>query len=327
MSTHCCDHSHDDSSAPHHHQWTLAEVNALFALPFNDLLYLAHQVHRMNFKANEVQLSTLLNIKTGSCPENCSYCPQSAHYNTGLKKEPLMSLDTVLETAKRAKSAGASRFCMGAAWRSPRDADLDKVIEMIQAIKAEGLETCVTLGMLTPAQAHKLKVAGLDYYNHNIDTSEEHYKEIITTRTFQDRIETIENVRQAGINVCCGGIVGMGEEVEDRASMLMTLANMKEPPESVPINMLVKIEGTPLENNEAVDPFDFIRTIAVARILMPKSRVRLSAGRTAMSEEMQALCHFAGANSIFYGETLLTTENPVPAKDVAFFEKLGLTGI
>lgn len=324
MSAHCCEHLPIE---PKKKQWILDEVNALFALPFNDLLNTAHQVHREHFDPNEVQLSTLLNIKTGSCPENCSYCPQSAHYKTGVQKEPLMSLETVLEAAKRAKSAGASRFCMGAAWRSPRDADLDKVIEMIKAIKAEGLETCVTLGMLTPDQAQKLKSAGLDYYNHNIDTSEDYYKEIITTHTFQDRINTVENVRQAGINVCCGGIIGMGEAVEDRASMLMTLANMKEPPESVPINLLLKISGTPLENNESVDPFEFIRTIAVARILMPKSRVRLSAGRTKMSEEMQALCHFAGANSIHYGEKLLVTENPVPEQDIAFFDKLGLRGI
>lgn len=324
MSAHCCD---KQTSNPTQKQWTLAEINALFALPFNDLLFQAHQIHRLNFNANEVQLSTLLNIKTGSCPENCSYCPQSAHYNTGLKKEPLMSLDVVLTAAKRAKEAGASRFCMGAAWRSPRDNDLDRVIEMVQAIKAEGLETCVTLGMLTQDQAQKLKHAGLDYYNHNIDTSEEFYKNIITTRNFQDRIDTIEAVREAGINVCCGGIIGMGEGVEDRASMLMTLANMKEPPESVPINMLVKISGTPLEDNKSVDPFDFIRTIAVARIVMPKARVRLSAGRTEMSEEMQALCHFAGANSIFYGETLLITENPIPETDTAFFAKLGLVGI
>lgn len=324
MSAHCCDHQNSSTTQK---QWTLAEINALFALPFNDLIFQAHQIHRLNFNANEVQLSTLLNIKTGSCPENCSYCPQSAHYNTGLKKEPLMSLEAVLTAAKRAKAAGASRFCMGAAWRSPRDNDLDTVIEMVQAIKAEGLETCVTLGMLTPDQAQKLKHAGLDYYNHNIDTSKEFYQNIITTRNFQDRIDTIEAVREAGINVCCGGIIGMGEGVEDRASMLMTLANMKEPPESVPINMLVKIAGTPLETNESVDPFDFIRTIAVARIVMPKARVRLSAGRTEMSEEMQALCHFAGANSIFYGETLLVTENPIPETDTAFFAKLGLVGI
>ena len=324
MSAHCCDQQQTTSTPA---QWTITEINALFALPFNDLLFQAHQIHRLNFNANEVQLSTLLNIKTGSCPENCSYCPQSAHYNTGLKKEPLMSLDAVLTAAKRAKSAGASRFCMGAAWRSPRDNDLDKVIEMVEAIKAEGLETCVTLGMLTPDQAQKLKSAGLDYYNHNIDTSKEYYQNIITTRNFQDRIDTIEAVREAGINVCCGGIIGMGENVEDRASMLMTLANMKEPPQSVPINMLVKVKGTPLEANECVDPFDFIRTIAVARIVMPKARVRLSAGRTEMSEEMQALCHFAGANSIFYGETLLVTENPIPETDTAFFAKLGLIGV
>ncbi len=324
MSAHCCDQQTSNSVQK---QWTITEINALFALPFNDLIYQAHQIHRLNFNANEVQLSTLLNIKTGSCPENCSYCPQSAHYNTGLKKEPLMSLESVLTAAKRAKSAGASRFCMGAAWRSPRENDLDKVIEMVQAIKAEGLETCVTLGMLTPDQAQKLKKAGLDYYNHNIDTSKEYYQNIITTRNFQDRIDTIEAVREAGINVCCGGIIGMGEGVEDRASMLMTLANMKEPPESVPINMLVKVKGTPLETNECVDPFDFIRTIAVARIVMPKARVRLSAGRMEMSEEMQALCHFAGANSIFYGETLLVTENPIPETDTAFFAKLGLVGV
>lgn len=324
MSSHCCPPSSNETITE---RWKLEEVNALFTLPFNDLIYKAHQIHRAHFNPNEVQLSTLLNIKTGSCPENCSYCPQSAHYETGVQKEPLMNLETVLEAAKRAKSAGASRFCMGAAWRKPRDPDLDKVIEMIKAIKAEGLETCVTLGMLTQEQAQKLKTAGLDYYNHNIDTSEDHYKEITTTHTFQDRIDTIEHVREAGINVCCGGIIGMGEDVEDRASMLMTLANMKEPPESVPINLLLKIPGTPLENYENVDSFDFIRAVAVARILMPKSRVRLSAGRTKMSEEMQALCHFAGANSIHYGEKLLVTENPVPTQDIAFFDKLGLKGI
>lgn len=307
-------------------KWEISEINALFALAFNDLIFKAHQVHRENFNPNQIQLSTLLNIKTGSCPENCSYCPQSAHYNTGLKKEPLMSLETVLAAVKKAKEAGASRFCMGAAWRSPREDDLDKVIEMILAVKAEGMESCVTLGMLTPAQAQKLKQAGLDYYNHNIDTSEKFYEKIITTRNFQDRMDTLEAVREAGINVCCGGIIGMGEAIEDRASMLMTLANMKEPPESVPINMLIKIPGTPLENKEDVDPFDFIRTIAVARIVMPRARVRLSAGRSAMSEEMQAFCHFVGANSIHYGETLLVTENPVPEKDRAFFKKLGLIG-
>jgi biotin synthase len=307
--------------------WTLNQALELFHLPFNDLLFKAHTVFRTHFNPNEVQLSTLLNIKTGGCPENCSYCPQSAHFDTGVEKEPLMALEDVVAAAKRAKAAGASRFCMGAAWRGPRDADLDKVIDMIKAIKAEGLESCVTLGLLKKHQAQKLKEAGLDFYNHNIDTSKEFYEEIITTRHFEDRLETLDHVREAGINVCCGGIMGMGESVKDRASMLVTLANLPEPPRSVPINMLVKIEGTPLEHTVRLDPIDFVRTIAVARIMLPNSYVRLSAGRLQMSDEMQALCHFAGANSIFYGDELLVTANPIPERDQKFLEKLGLHGI
>lgn len=308
--------------------WTLEQALDLFNLPFNDLVYKAHTIFRENFDPNEVQLSTLLNIKKGGCPENCSYCPQSAHYDTSVNKEPLMNVDAVLEIARKAKAAGASRFCMGAAWRGPKDSDVDNVIELIKAVKAEGMETCVTLGLLKPHQAVKMKEAGLDFYNHNIDTSPEFYNEIITTRTFEDRIETLNHVQEAGLNVCCGGILGMGEAVKDRAHMLVVLANMKEPPRSVPINMLARVEGTPLSDMPDVDPIDFIKTIAVARIMMPKSFVRLSAGRNRMSEETQALCIFAGANSIFYGEdVLLTTPNPIPEQDQIFMEKLGLRGM
>jgi len=271
-----------------------------------------------------VQISTLLSIKTGSCPENCSYCPQSAHYKTGLKKEPLMALDDVLMAAKKAKEAGASRFCMGAAWRGPRDEDLNQVCSMVSEVKKLGLETCVTLGLLKDDQALQLKEAGLDFYNHNIDTSEEFYNKIITTRTFQDRIDTLDQVRKAGLKVCCGGIIGMGEDNEDRIKMLVTLANLDEPPESVPINKLIRIPGTPLEGQKEVDPFDFVKTIALARILMPGSYIRLSAGREQMSDEMQALCFLAGANSIFYGEKLLTADNPIPENDHLLFERLGL---
>ena len=306
------------------HDWHTDEVKALFELPLNDLLFQAQTVHRAHFNANEVQISTLLSIKTGGCPEDCSYCPQSSHFNTEVKADKLMDKETVFAEAKKAKEAGASRFCMGAAWRSPKDRDIPKVAELIAGVKALGLETCATLGMLDEKQAAKLKEAGLDYYNHNLDTSENFYGNIITTRTYQDRLDTLANVRDAGMNVCCGGIVGMGEDITDRADMLITLANMPEHPESVPINLLVQVEGTKLHGVKELDTFDFVRTIAVARILMPKSYVRLSAGREDMSEETQALCYFAGANSIFYGEKLLTTANPEAHQDMELFAKLGL---
>ena len=309
------------------HDWTVDEVVALYDLPFNDLLFRAQTVHRRYFAANEVQISTLLSIKTGACPEDCAYCPQSAHYDTGLEVERLLDVDAVLDAARQAKAGGASRFCMGAAWRSPREKDMPQVLAMISGVKALGLETCVTLGMLDTGQAQRLKQAGLDYYNHNIDTSPEFYGEIISTRTFQDRLETLDNVRAAGINVCCGGIVGMGESRRDWAAMLTTLANLPQHPESVPINQLVQVEGTPLYGAEPTDPFDFVRTIACARITMPQSRVRLSAGRDAMSDELQALCFLAGANSIFYGEKLLTTENPDQHHDRRLFERLGLRAV
>lgn len=310
--------------APGAETWSRAAVAELQALPFNDLLFRAHTTHREHFDPNRVQLSTLLNIKSGGCPEDCAYCPQSVRYDTGVDATPLMDRDAVLEAARRARAAGATRFCMGAAWRSPKDRDLDQVIELIEGVKGLGLETCVTLGMLSAAQAHRLGEAGLDYYNHNLDTSPEFYGEIISTRTYDDRLDTLANVREANINVCCGGIVGLGEGAADRAEMLRTLANLPEPPESVPINMLVRVEGTPLSDAEPVHPIEFVRTIALARILMPKSYVRLSAGRTSMSDELQALCYFAGANSIFYGEQLLTTPNPVDVEDRALFERLGL---
>ena len=306
------------------HTWTRDEVEALFALPFNDLIFQAQSVHRQWFDANEVQKSTLLSIKTGGCPEDCNYCSQSSKFETGLKATKLMDVDAVLEGAARAKAAGASRYCMGAAWRSPKDRDMDDVVEMIKGVRAMGMETCMTLGMLSPEQAKQLKEAGLDYYNHNIDTSEEKYADIITTRTFEDRLETIGFVQDAGINVCAGGILGMGEEVGDRASMLMTLANLNPQPQSVPINMLIPIAGTPMGDNDPVDPIDFVRCIAVARIMMPKSVVRLSAGREWMSDETQALCFLAGANSIFVGEALLTTANPALDKDNELFDRLGL---
>ncbi len=305
-------------------KWTIERAKLIFNLPFNDIIYEAQTIHRKHFSANKVQISTLLSIKTGSCPENCSYCPQSAHYQTGLKKEPLMALDDVLMAAKKAKEAGASRFCMGAAWRGPRDEDLEKVCAMVSEVKKLGLETCVTLGLLKGDQALRLKEAGLDFYNHNIDTSEEFYNKIITTRTFQDRIDTIDQVRKAGLRVCSGGIIGMGEDNDDRIKMLVTLANLEQPPESVPINKLIRIPGTPLEGQKEVDPFDFVKTIATARILMPRSYIRLSAGREQMSDEMQALCFLAGANSIFYGEKLLTAGNPIPENDHLLFERLGL---
>lgn len=315
----------DTSSTPApHERWTLADAQRLFALPFIDLLHVAQSVHRDNFDPNEVQISTLLSIKTGSCPENCAYCPQSAHFNTGLKKEPLMQIREVVEAAKRAKAAGSTRFCMGAAWRGPRDADLDVVCEMVKEVKSLGMETCVTLGLLQDGQAAKLRDAGLDYYNHNIDTSPEFYNQVITTRCFEDRLQTLQSVRDAGVKVCCGGILGMGETNDDRLKMLVLLANMPEPPESVPINQLIRIPGTPLANVPDVDPFDFVRTIAVARVLMPTSYIRLSAGREQMADTLQALCFMAGANSMFYGEKLLTAANPEPAADNALFTRLGL---
>ena len=306
------------------HDWGSHEVLELFGAPFVDLLFRAQAVHRKHFAPNTVQLSTLLSIKTGACPEDCAYCPQSIRYQTGVKVEPLMELGAVLSAAREARDHGATRFCMGAAWRAPKDRDLDKVVEMVGAVKALGLETCLTLGMLKPEQAQRLGEAGLDYYNHNLDTSAEYYEEIITTRRYQDRLDTLDAVRTAGIKVCCGGIVGMGESRADRAGLLLTLANLPEHPESVPINNLVKVAGTPLQGLPAIDPLEFVRTLAVARILMPRSYVRLSAGRSEMSDELQALCFMAGANSIFYGEKLLTTGNPQNQRDRALFERLGL---
>jgi biotin synthase len=306
------------------HDWTRAEVGALFALPFPELMFRASLAHRANFDPTEVQISTLLSIKTGGCPEDCAYCPQSAQYDTGVKAEKLMSLDAVLAEARAAKANGASRFCMGAAWRSPKERDLDSVCAMVEGVKALGLETCATLGMLTADQAARLKASGLDYYNHNLDTSPEFYGAIITTRTYQDRLDTLGYVRDAGIHVCCGGIVGMGEGLDDRVGMITTLANLPVHPESVPINMLVQVEGTPLARAGKLDPLDFVRTIAVARITMPASVVRLSAGREDMSEEAQALCFLAGANSIFYGPKLLTTPNPERDRDMALLDRLGL---
>jgi biotin synthase len=323
-----------DRSAPFapglvRNDWTRAEVEALFALPFPDLMFEAQRIHRLHFDPSEVQISTLLSIKTGGCPEDCAYCPQSAKYDTGVKAEKLMDIAAVLAEARAAKAAGASRFCMGAAWRSPKDRDVENVCAMIEGVRALGLETCATLGMLTDPQARRLKQSGLDYYNHNLDTSPEFYGDIVTTRTYQDRLDTLDHVRAAGINVCCGGIVGMGEGVADRAGMIATLASLPVHPESVPINMLVQVEGTPLatgaERAARLDPFEFVRTIAAARITMPKSMVRLSAGREDMSEETQALCFLAGANSIFYGPKLLTTPNPAADHDMRLLTKLGMT--
>jgi biotin synthase len=307
------------------HDWTRAEIRALFALPFPELIFQAQTVHRMNFDPTQVQISTLLSIKTGGCPEDCAYCPQSSAYETELKASKLMDVEAVLAEAAAAKAAGASRFCMGAAWRSPKDRDLDKVCEMVEGVKALGMESCVTLGMLTKPQAARLKDAGLDYYNHNLDTSPEFYGDIISTRTYQDRLDTLETVRDQGINVCCGGIVGMGEGAEDRVGMIQALATLPSHPESVPINMLVQVEGTPLAGGTALDPLDFVRTIAVARITMPESMVRLSAGREDMSDETQALCLLAGANSIFYGPKLLTTPNPAQDRDTALLDRLGMS--
>lgn len=309
------------------HDWTVAEVEALMNQPFNDLLFQAQTVHRQNFDANAVQVSTLLSIKTGACPEDCKYCPQSARYDTKLEKEKLMEVEAVIEKAKAAKAAGSDRFCMGAAWRSPREKDMPYVLAMVKGVKDLGMETCMTLGMLDEDKSSRLAEAGLDYYNHNLDTSPEYYGEIITTRSYSDRLETLDNVRKSGMKVCSGGILGMGEQVKDRAGLLVQLANLPHHPDSVPINQLVKVAGTPLNDEEQLDdldPLDFVRTIAAARIMMPKSHVRLSAGRETMTEEMQAMCFFAGANSIFYGECLLTTPNPAANKDQALFRKLGI---
>ncbi len=305
-------------------RWTEAEAEKIYNLPFNDLLYRAHTVHRAQFDPNAIQMSRLLSIKTGGCAEDCGYCSQSAYYPTGLKASKLMEVERVLAEARKARDGGATRYCMGAAWRSPKDRDMDAIVAMVGGVRALGMETCMTLGMLTPAQSARLAEAGLDYYNHNVDTSERFYSEIITTRSFADRLETLANVRDAGIKVCAGGILGMGETADDRISMLVTLANLAEPPESVPINMLIPIPGSKLADAAPVDPIDFVRTIALARILMPQSHVRLSAGRTDMSDETQALCFFAGANSIFVGETLLTADNPGEDHDAALFRRLGL---
>ncbi|MCW9050784.1 MAG: biotin synthase BioB [Motiliproteus sp.] len=312
------------NSAQPRHDWSPEQVQALFELPFNDLLFQAQTVHRQHFDPNAVQVSTLLSIKTGACPEDCKYCPQSAHNCTDLDAERLMKVKQVLKEAQAAKEKGATRFCMGAAWSSPRPKDMPFVVDMIKGVKDMGLEACMTLGMLDQDQADSLADAGLDYYNHNLDTSAEFYGSIITTRTYQDRLDTLQNVRNSGMKVCCGGILGMGEELKDRIGLLITLANMPDHPESVPINMLVKVEGTPLDAVDDLEPFDFVRTIAVARILMPKSHVRLSAGRQRMNEQMQALCFMAGANSIFYGEKLLTTDNPEADSDRQLFNKLGI---
>lgn len=306
------------------HDWERNEILDFFRLPFNDLLHRAHQLYRQYFDPNEIQISTLLSIKTGACPEDCAYCPQSAHYTPGQETERLLALEEVISAARQAKQAGASRFCMGAAWRAPKEKDFAMVLEMVRSVKSLGLETCVTMGMLSNDQTERLNEAGLDYYNHNLDTSPEFYGEIVTTRTYQDRLDTLERVRDAGIHVCAGGIVGLGEGVEDRAGLLQQLVNLPQHPESVPINLLVRVEGTPLADQAPLDPLDFVRTIAVARILMPRSRVRLSAGRTEMSDELQALCFFAGANSVFYGERLLTTGNPDQHHDRQLFERLGL---
>ena len=306
------------------HDWSKAETLELLQQPFNDLIFNAQQTHRLNFDPNKVQLSTLMNIKTGGCPEDCAYCPQSAHYKTGVVAEKIASVEEVVSQAKAAKNKGATRFCMGAAWRQPKKSDLEKVVPMVKAVKEMQLEPCLTLGMLTLEQARTLKASGLDYYNHNIDTSPEYYSKIISTRDYRERLTTLEHVRNAGINVCCGGIIGMGEAQKDRAGLLLTLANMPNHPESVPINMLVKVEGTPLDDVETADPIEFIRTIAAARIMMPKSYIRLSAGRNSMSDETQALCYLAGANSIFYGEKLLTTDNPQLIEDRLLLKRLGI---
>lgn len=306
------------------HDWSVAEVQALLDLPFPELMFQAQAIHRATFDPTEIQISTLLSIKTGGCPEDCAYCPQSALHEDGVKAEKLMAIENVLAEAKKAKAAGASRFCMGAAWRTPKERDMETVCAMIEGVKELGMETCVTLGMLDDSQAQRLKKAGLDFYNHNIDTSPEYYGQIITTRTYQERLDTLSNVRDAGINVCCGGIVGMGENETDRAGLIAALANMPAHPESVPINLLVRVEGTPLAKADEVRPLDFVRMIAAARITMPKSRVRLAAGRENMNDETQTLCFLAGANSIFYGERLLTTPNPQAQRDRALLDSLGM---
>ena len=311
-------------SNPIRHDWRREEILALFDEPMNDLLFTAQTIHRQHFDPNEVQVSSLLSVKTGACPEDCGYCPQSSHHHTDIERERLLPLEEVLENARAARANGATRFCMGAAWRNPTDTNLDKIVPMIEGVKALGMETCVTLGMLTDAQAKKLRDAGLDYYNHNLDTSPEFYGSIISTRTYEDRLETLEHVREAGINVCAGGIIGMGESRGDRAGLLQALANLPRHPESVPINNLVQVEGTPLHGVDALDPLEFVRTVAVARIMMPRSVVRLSAGRLEMSDELQALCFFAGANSIFYGDKLLTTDNPEASRDRALLDRLGM---
>ncbi|MBR7960567.1 biotin synthase BioB [Burkholderia vietnamiensis] len=311
-------------AAPAPQRWRVADVVALFELPFNDLMFRAQQVHREHFDANAVQLSTLLSIKTGGCEEDCGYCSQSAHHDTGLKAEKLMDVDAVLDAARAAKANGASRFCMGAAWRNPKERHMPALTEMVRGVKELGLETCMTLGMLEDEQAQQLADAGLDYYNHNLDTSPEFYGQVISTRTYQDRLDTLDRVRDAGINMCCGGIIGMGESRRERAGLISQLANLNPYPESVPINNLVAIEGTPLEGTAPLDPFEFVRTIAVARITMPKAVVRLSAGREQLDDAMQALCFLAGANSMFYGDQLLTTSNPQTQRDRALFERLGI---
>ena len=318
------EHIDPHQQRPLRHDWTRQEIKALFELPFMDLLFHAQSVHREHFDPNRVQMSTLLSIKTGACPEDCKYCPQSGHYNTGLAKEKLLTLEKVLEQAKLARVNGATRFCMGAAWKNPSAKDFPHVVEIVKQVRALGMETCMTLGALDQQQSDALADAGLDYYNHNLDTYPEFYKSIITTRTFQNRLDTLERVRKSGVKVCSGGIVGMGESVADRVGLLQQLANMPAHPESVPINLLVKVKGTPLEDVEDLEPFEFVRTIAVARLLMPQSYVRLSAGRQSMNEQMQALCFLAGANSIFYGEKLLTTPLPAESADLALFAKLGL---
>lgn len=316
---------HPMSDNQSRHDWSIEAVEQLFNLPFNDLLFQAQQVHRAHFDPNKVQVSSLLSIKTGGCAEDCAYCPQSAFYDTDVEPEPMMSVDEVLQHAQVAKDKGASRFCMGAAWRSPSDADMEHCVAMVEAVKSLQMETCMTLGMLTPDQATRLKQAGLDYYNHNLDTSPEFYEQIITTRTYQERLDTLQYVRDAGMSVCCGGILGMGESREDRNSMLRQLANMPVHPESVPINLLVQVEGTPMMDITRLDPLEFVRTIAVTRIMLPKSFVRLSAGREDMADSLQALCFFAGANSIFYGDKLLTTDNASVSHDEQLFQRLGLT--
>jgi len=311
-------------SAELRHDWTFAEALAIYQLPLNDLLFQAHCVHRRWFDPNRIQLSSLLSIKTGGCPEDCAYCPQSVRHEASVDSEPLMEIEHVVAAARRARDAGASRFCMGAAWRRPKEKDFQKVLSMVESVKALGLETCLTLGMLSREQAERLKDHGLDYYNHNLDTSPEYYESIITTRTYQERLDTLEHVRQAGLAVCCGGIVGMGESPRDRVELLVLLANLPHHPESVPINLLVQVKGTPLNGTPALDLFEFVRCVALARFLMPRSVVRLSAGRDQMSDELHALCFFAGANSVFYGETLLTTPNATSSRDRILFGRLGL---